>query len=160
MDVVHHVFQPQLRVDVVFLAGAEKTVEHGDVPGGIVRTGKKEVLPSQCQRADGVLNQVAVYLQHPVGEIILQADPSVGAILKGFAYGALGGYVALVAIEVGTNLVDDGQRLFQPQKLPVLSHSIDGAIAKQTVKHHHCHSRQSIIVILVGNLKANLTGNI
>ncbi len=68
-----------------FFAGAEKTVEHGYVPGGIVRADKQEVLPSQCQRTDDGLNQVSVYLQHSVGEVILPTASSVGAILQGYA---------------------------------------------------------------------------
>ena len=72
VDVVDHVGEPFLWVDVVFFAGSEEAVEHCHILSSLVSSGKEVVFSTQCQGSDGVFNPIVIHFKDAILEVVLK----------------------------------------------------------------------------------------
>lgn len=83
-NTLQHIRQPCPGIDSLDFTWAHKGIHHGISPGALMRSGKKIVFPTQCQRADQVFDHIVVQFQPSVLQDCLQFRP-LGLVIHRFA---------------------------------------------------------------------------
>ena len=106
-----HVPKIGIGIDAPASATLDEGVKDGAALTGLSLADEEPVLFSERRRADGVLDQVIVDLQTPVGDILPQLRPLPEHLVDGFAHGTLGKSLDAVLIEPGFDVCENWQCL-------------------------------------------------
>jgi len=85
VDIPNNISKPFVRNNFVLLAGSEKIVIHGEVVGGIVRTGNRILLAPQSQMMNRMFVLIVVHYQIAAFEVINLITPKCNAKFKRFS---------------------------------------------------------------------------